>query len=247
MLALRGCLSWRLRRRPHLYLPVQARAFLRHQPWQRRSSALEATRSQTPSPRRLRGRRKAHKQSRTLRGRRRLHGRAFLRVRKQRLHHLLFLCRRADVGIPTVELSVLRFHGLLDLHGPNPVQSPRAACHHVEMCFLPRSTRGRAHKSAQAILHCGWMRKRIGRASVFSAQIQSLNWAITFVFAQLRWQRSTAILLRRLIVQMRQLQFACVTKNIFTSLTWPSSRPQSYQSPRYKHQGTYFSEHQELC
>ena len=188
MPALRGCLSWRLRRRPHLYLPVQARAFLRHQPWQRRSSALEATRSQTPSLRRLRGRQKAQQQSRTLRGRRRLHGRALLRGRKQRLHHLLFLCRRADVGIPTVELSVLRFHGLLDLHGPNPVQSARAAFHHVEMCFRPRSTRGRGTHvgAAQAMLHCGWMRKRIGRASVFSAQIQSLKWAVTFVFAQLR-------------------------------------------------------------
>ena len=239
MPALRGCLSWRLRRRPHLYLPVRARAFLRHQPWQRRSSAVEAARSQTPSPRRLRGRRKAHKQSRTLRGRRRLHGRALLRGRKERHHHPPFLCRRADVGIPTVELSVPRFDGLLDLHGPNPVQSACAACHHVEMCFRPRSTR--------AILHGGWMRKRIGRASVFSAQIQSLNWAITFVFAQLRWQRNTAILLRRLVVQMRQLQFACVTKNIFMSLTWPSNRPQSYRSPRYKRQGTYFSEHQELC
>ena len=70
-----------------------------------------------------RGRRKAHKQSRTLRSRRRLHGRALLRGRKQRHHHLLFLCRRADVGIPKVELSVLRFDGFLDLHGPNPVQS----------------------------------------------------------------------------------------------------------------------------
>ena len=89
-----GCLSWRLRRRPHLYLPVQARAFLRHQPWQRRSSALEATRSQTPSLWRPRGRRKAQQQSRTLRSRRRLHGRALLRGRKQRHHHLLFLQAR---------------------------------------------------------------------------------------------------------------------------------------------------------
>ena len=119
-----GCLSWRLRRRPHLYLPVQARAFLRHQPWQRRSSAVEAPRSQTPSLRRPRGRRKAHKQSRTLRSRRRLHGCALLRGRKQRHHHLLFLCRRADVGIPKVELSVLRFDGLLDLQAQTPF-SPR--------------------------------------------------------------------------------------------------------------------------
>ena len=165
-----GCLSWRLRRRPHLYLPVQARAFLRHQPWQRRSSAVEAPRSQTPSLRRPRGRRKAHKQSRTLRSRCRLHGCALLRGRKQRHHHLLFLCRRADVGIPKVELSVLRFDGLLDLQAQTPFSPPckhgdarcsnatsrrRAACHHVEMCFRPRSTRGKAHKSAQAILHCG--------------------------------------------------------------------------------------------
>ena len=155
MPALRGCLSWRLRRRPHLYLPVQARAFLRHQPWQRRSSAVEVPRSQTPSLRRPRGRRKAHKQSRTLRSRRRLHGCALLRGRKQLHHHPLFLCRRADVGISKVELSVLRFDGLLDLHGPNPVQSARAACHRIKMCFRPRSTRGKAHKSAQAILHCG--------------------------------------------------------------------------------------------
>ena len=131
-----------------------------------------------------------------------------LRGRKQRHHHLLFLCRHADVGIPKVELSVRRFDDLLESMAQTPFSPPckhgdarcsnatsrrRAACHHVEMCFRPRSTRGRAHKSAQAILHCGQMRKLIGRASVFSAQFQSLNWAVIFVFAQLGWQRNAAI------------------------------------------------------
>ena len=101
-----------------------ASSSLRHQPWQRRSSAVEAPRSQTPSLRRPRGRRKAQQLSRTLRSGRHLHGRALLRGRKQRHHHLLFLCRRADVGVPKVELSVLRFDVFLDLHGQTPF-SPR--------------------------------------------------------------------------------------------------------------------------
>ena len=172
MLALCGCLSWRLRRRPHLYLPVQARAFLRHQPWQRRSSALEATRSQTPSLWRPRGRRKAQQQSRTLRSRRRLHGRALLRGRKQRLHHLLFLQARR-CWYPNNRVVCSTFPWSSGPPWPKPRSVRACSMSLFEMCFRPRSTRGRAHKSAQAILHGGWMRKRIGRASVFSAQIQS--------------------------------------------------------------------------
>ena len=218
-----GCLSWRLRRRPHLYLPVQARAFLRHQPWQRRSSALEAS-----GGGRLTNRR-------TLRSRRRLHGRALSR-KKARNHHLLFL-----VGAPMSEVvcSTFRWFSMAQTpfsppckHGVGVVMQHLVGVPLVTMskCVSDHVHPWRMHTSRRKRFCI--VSKSDRKSSPHKSKVL-FNWAVTFVFAQLRWQRRcqpcAQLLpsgrLRLVVVQMRLPQFAQLKKIESTSLMWPSKRP----------------------
>ena len=182
-----GCLSWRLGRRPHLYLPVQARAFLRHQPWQRPikcsggatepDAISEASTRETESTTT-----ESHTEGVDV---------ACMDVRcfEEESSDTIIYCFCAGapiVGVPKVEFVLFYVSMIFWISMAQTPFSPRVPLVTMSKCVSDHVRPVGGHSSRRkrfcTVDRC---EKLIGRASVFSAQIQSLNLVVTFVFAQL--------------------------------------------------------------